>query len=548
MPLSEATLDAAEANFLSSVADTISSPIASRTTVSQTIPNGAWAVALAIWNGGDASDNIAVSDSGSHTWTPLHPYDTTSKFALYVWYNNTGSSVSITVTFTWHFAFNGPAGTWLGAINSAASTTPSVAATLSNSSTAQASATPSQIGSLFCLHYAQWNPTADISSLVAGSATDASPVGHAYFSSGPASIGTIYQTTPNTQTTTPVTVGAAAPTGATTYGVLVEYFPASGGTTYNQTITDSAGSTDALAQAATYARKETDDAGLTDQGAAQSVTYIDTITDDAGSTDATVRSLTATRAVVDTAGLTDALAQATTAAQTVTDQTGSTDAVGQSLAANHTLTDQAGSTDTLSQSSSSSGAQTVTDDAGTTDQLLQATTHVITFTDDAGSTDLGQTYEADYAETLTDPAGNTDGVTQQSSSTGGQTFTDNAGSTDSLLQQSVSHYAVTFTDDAGLTDLLARELDRIVTDLAGITDASSQVGNQSQTVTDVAGATDVLVQSGTNIYAYTVTDDAGISDTVTQTGRPFPDLALVAVVERDPLLVTVESDQLSSSG
>src|SRR5262249_23631847 len=86
-------------------------------------------------------------------------------------------------------------------------------------------ATPSQFGSLFCLHYNQNNPNADISSLDSGSVSDAN--GHFYFSSGPMSVGTIYQAANNTQTASSVTVGAAAPTGAMqSYGMLVEYFAA----------------------------------------------------------------------------------------------------------------------------------------------------------------------------------------------------------------------------------------------------------------------------------------------------------------------------------
>jgi hypothetical protein len=222
--ISEATLDAAVAGFLSQVADTISAPLASRTR-SVTIPNGAWGVVYSGWDDTDASDAIAISDSGSHTWTALHAYTLTNRYAVWGWYNNTGSGVTISITVTWTFAFNGKATMWIGAITGASSTTPAVAATISNISTAEATATPSQVGSLFCLHYFQKNPSADISSLDSGSASDTSPLGHAYSSGQPDSGGTIYRTSPATDTTTPLTVGAAAPTNAQTYGVLIEYFP-----------------------------------------------------------------------------------------------------------------------------------------------------------------------------------------------------------------------------------------------------------------------------------------------------------------------------------
>jgi len=224
MSLGETTLQAAATAFLSSFADSISAPHATKTSPSLTVPAGAWAIVLGTYDGGDAGDDVAISDSGSHTWTAIHDYDTTSRFGVWGWHN-AGSDVSFTVTMDVTFLFNGLTGWWIGAITDADSATPSVAATLSNASTAEATATPTQVGSLFCLHYLQRNPTADLSSFDSGSAVDTSPASTAYFSGGPFSTGTVHRTSLSADTSTSLTVGATAPTSAQTYGALIEYFP-----------------------------------------------------------------------------------------------------------------------------------------------------------------------------------------------------------------------------------------------------------------------------------------------------------------------------------
>jgi len=180
----------------------------------------------------DAANAFTVTNSGTaRTWTRRNTYTpATDHLVIDQWFNNTGSSVSMTVTVTYvnGDGFNNTILSWIGSIGGSADpavTAPLIAATIVNASTAQATATPTQIGSLFCLHYFQNAPTADVSSLVAGSARDASPASTFYLSGGPASVGTIYQTAVNAQTASPVTVGATLPTGAQTYGILVEYFP-----------------------------------------------------------------------------------------------------------------------------------------------------------------------------------------------------------------------------------------------------------------------------------------------------------------------------------
>jgi len=222
-PLDEITLSAAVVDYLSTIAESISSPTAMHT-VSVTIPTGAWGIVHACWQAGQTGDDLAISDSDSHTWTTIQDFDLTQRQGVWGWYNDTGSDVTTSVTITWTFSSNGPCGTWVGAIENAANTPPLVAAVLNNTSTAEATATPTQVGSLFCLHYSQRNPSTDVSSFDASSAVDSSPASTHYFSGGPAAMGTIHATAASSDTTTPITVGAAAPTSAQTYGVLVEYF------------------------------------------------------------------------------------------------------------------------------------------------------------------------------------------------------------------------------------------------------------------------------------------------------------------------------------
>lgn len=270
--------------------------------------------------------------------------------------------------------------------------------------------------------------------------------------------------------------------------------------------------------------------------------YTQTITDGTGSTDTTAQLLTAVQQFTDPTGSTDTASQVSAAQRSFTDSTGSTDSVAQQATNFYaqTFTDSTGSTDTVAQLAAMARSQT--DPTGSTDSLASGVTVPRTFTDDAGSTDLGQTYQADYAETLTDPTGSTDNMSQQSSSAGGQTFTDNAGSSDSIIQQSVTNYSYTFTDDAGLTDLVAKAVGKLLTDLAGNTDTTSQVANQTRIISDDAGSTDTVNQQSSGAGAQTFTDDAGSRDSVTQAA------VFSRTISDDTGSADVVSQQSSSAG
>lgn len=222
MTVTEATLDAANGSFWSGYNPHVAASLS--------VPAGALAVVWSYNASPDSANTITVTDSGLHTWARLNTYaPATLGYTHDSWYNGGGSSASITVTITYvnGDGFNDNILSWIGYIGGCAdpAVTPlRVAATIANISTAQATATPSVLNSLMCLHYVQNNPTADVSSLVAGSARDSSPASTFYLSGGPVSIGTIYQTATNAQTASPVTVGATLPTSAQSYGLLVEYF------------------------------------------------------------------------------------------------------------------------------------------------------------------------------------------------------------------------------------------------------------------------------------------------------------------------------------
>jgi len=225
MTVTEATLDAANGSFWSGY-----NP---HTTASISVPAGALAVVVSAIRELHANNAFTVSNSGTaRVWTRLNTYaPATDHLVVDYWYNNTGSSVSMTVTVAYvnGDGFNDSVMSWVGAMPGSvdpAVRPPRIVTTISSASTAQASGTPSASGSMFCLHYFQNAPTADVSSLVAGSAVDTSPASTFYFSGGPGSIGTIYQSAMNTQTASPVTVGATLPTSAQTFGILVEYFSA----------------------------------------------------------------------------------------------------------------------------------------------------------------------------------------------------------------------------------------------------------------------------------------------------------------------------------
>jgi hypothetical protein len=251
-------------------------------------------------------------------------------------------------------------------------------------------------------------------------------------------------------------------------------------------------------------------------GGGAPVNYTQTVTDGADSTDSVAQLMTATRQFTDQTGSTDTVSQVSAALRVLAEDTGSTDSVAQQSTNFYaqTFTDNAGVADSAAQLSAAVRSQT--DPAGSTDSVASGVTVPRTVTDNTGSTDLGQTYEADYAETLTDLTGSTDSVSQQSSSTGGQTFTDNAGSSDSVAQQSVSNYTFTITDSTGATDSTGTALARPVTDLTGSTDTASQVSNQTRTMTDDTGSTDAVNQQSSSAGGQTFTDATGSTDTTGQ--------------------------------
>lgn len=250
--------------------------------------------------------------------------------------------------------------------------------------------------------------------------------------------------------------------------------------------------------------------------AASGTDYTQTFTDGAGSTDSVTQLLTAAQQFTEATGSTDTASQLSAATRAFTDATGSTDSVAQQATNSfaQTFTDGTGSTDQVTQLAAS--VRSFTDPTGSTDSLTSGATVPRTINDDTGSTDLGQSYQADYAETLADPTGSTDNVSQQSSSAGGQTFTDNAGSTDSVIQVSVTNYTYTITDSTGSADSTATALARSFTDPTGTSDTASQVSNQTRTVTDDAGSTDTVSQQQSSAGGQTFTDSTGSTDTTGQ--------------------------------
>lgn len=259
----ETTLDAAGGSFWSGY-----NP---HTTASITVPAGALAVVESANQNLHASNAFTVTNSGTaRTWTRLTSYaPATDHLVVDYWYNNTGAPVSMTITVTYvnGDGFNDNIMSWVGVIAHTADpavTPPRIVTTISNTSTAQATGTPSAIGSLFCLHYYQNAPTANVSSLVAGSAVDASPVSTFYFSGGPCSIGTIHQSAVNVQTASSVTVGATLPTTAQTYGFLVEYFLVSASGPLVGTPADPEGITDTATPVQVMVRTQADAEGILD--------------------------------------------------------------------------------------------------------------------------------------------------------------------------------------------------------------------------------------------------------------------------------------------
>jgi hypothetical protein len=190
------------------------------------VPDGSMLVLVAGANSPSVT-GLVNGDEGGHTWTHLTGYDPDDMpIAVDYWFNDTGSTVTVTSFQTPTWAFNKTLGE-VPVLVSGSNGSPTVVATLaSDTSSPQLSATPAAVGSRFGLHYVQQQPTANISDFLDGSTGDTSPAGYGVGNTGfdAMGLGTIYQSDANDQTTDSVTVGAFSPS-ATTYGVLVEYVP-----------------------------------------------------------------------------------------------------------------------------------------------------------------------------------------------------------------------------------------------------------------------------------------------------------------------------------
>src|SRR5882757_7203858 len=134
MALTEATLDAANGGFWTGY-----SP---HTTASISVPAGAMAVVVSANQNLDVSNAFTITNSGTaRTWKRLNSYaPATDHLVVDYWYNDTGSSVSMTVTVTYvnGDGFNDTIMSWIGAISGVANpavTPPRIAATISNIST-----------------------------------------------------------------------------------------------------------------------------------------------------------------------------------------------------------------------------------------------------------------------------------------------------------------------------------------------------------------------------------------------------------------------------
>lgn len=192
------------------------------------VPDKAIAVVVS-GAGASTMTSVVISDSGSHTWTRLVGFNSSSMpLAVDYWYNTTGGALDLLVQVTPTYTSNVGLGVFVHLIIGSSGTPRLVTSLTGATQTPQASGTPSVVGSLIALHYVQQHVTADISSLLTGSTTDSNGHSTGASSTDEFGAGTIYQTAVNSQTSTPVTVGAGAPSNIT-YAGLVEYVPPSSG-------------------------------------------------------------------------------------------------------------------------------------------------------------------------------------------------------------------------------------------------------------------------------------------------------------------------------
>lgn len=169
---------------------------------------------------------LTISDVGGHTWTSLLTYNpSTMGCATAYWYNNTGGAVDVGIQATPTYSSNLGFGVYADIVTGTDGT-PILLGTLTGSTTTpQKTGTPTRIGSLLELFYGQRVVTADVSSLVAGSAVDANSHSTGATGADECGGGIIYQSAVNASLTS-VTVGAGAPSNVT-FGGLVEYRPLS---------------------------------------------------------------------------------------------------------------------------------------------------------------------------------------------------------------------------------------------------------------------------------------------------------------------------------
>lgn len=171
--------------------------------------------------------SFAVSDTGSHTWTTLAgPLSANVYTVTEWWFNNTGANVDITpeVTTVWTFSKPIAIGAYLISNTTAAPRIVTQAGAFPGTTTL--SGIPSAVGSLFNLFFMNYN-AGIVSSFVAGTTGDTSPAGYGYnvpTGGDGLGFGNLYQTAPNTQTTTAVTIGADLP-NADMYAALIEFLP-----------------------------------------------------------------------------------------------------------------------------------------------------------------------------------------------------------------------------------------------------------------------------------------------------------------------------------
>lgn len=184
----------------------------------------------------DASsvDSVVVTNSGTaRTWTRLLAVNTggageAETFVDY-WWNSTGSTVSMTVTSTYANSMSFTKYCMqeievLTNIINPSITPPNVGATITTASVAEITTTPTAVGSLILFHVTSCTTSAAYSSYVAGTAVNTSPASTVYNSGQQFASAVMHQTASNATSGSPITMGAAAPTGSVSAGGAIEYF------------------------------------------------------------------------------------------------------------------------------------------------------------------------------------------------------------------------------------------------------------------------------------------------------------------------------------